>query len=186
MSAVFSVLHVCAGNTCRSPMSERILDGLTGEAVYNHSAGISSRHEGESMNAASARELEDRGFEPAGHLARHIDRAQVASSDLILVATVAHREYIAERFPEAVDRTFPVRQFGRIAEDLLKDEAALPEGDAIARGKALVDSAAERRDAHLEEDLSDPFGLGGAVYSQTADQLEGVLRPVAEALEGRA
>lgn len=195
MSAVFSVLHVCTGNICRSPMSERILDGLTGEEVYNHGAGISSYHEGDAMSADSARELEDRGFESAGHLARHIDRAQVEGSDLILVATAVHREYIAERFPEAVDRTFLVRQFGRIVEDLLKrrgdsaqpeSAAVLPGGDAVARGRALVALADERRGDHPEDDLSDPWGLSRAVYSQIADQLEDALQPVAEALEGRA
>lgn len=191
MSTVFSVLHVCTGNICRSPMSERILDGLTGEEVYNHGAGISSYHEGDSMSADSARELEDRGFEPAGHLARHIDRAQVEGSDLILVATAVHREYIAERFPEAVDRTFLVRQFGRIVEDLLKRGGegtgpALPGGDAVARGRALVALADEHRGDHPEDDLSDPWGLSRAVYSQIADQLEDALQPFAEALEGRA
>lgn len=188
MSSPFTVLHVCTGNICRSPMSERILDGLTGDDVLNHGSGISAYHEGEAMERKSALELEERGFDPAGHRARHIDRAQVASADLILVATVTHREYIAERFPEAVDKTFLVRQFGRITEDLLAREgnAALPEGEAAVRGKALVALAAERREQYPEDDLSDPWGLSRAVYSQIADQLEDALEPVADALEGDA
>ncbi len=99
-----------------------------------------------------------------------------------------HREYIAERFPEAVDKTFLVRQFGRITEDLLKREgnAALPGDDAVTRGKALVALAGERRGDHPEDDLSDPWGLSRAVYSQIADQLEDALEPVADALEGDA
>ncbi|WP_026922403.1 arsenate reductase/protein-tyrosine-phosphatase family protein [Glycomyces arizonensis] len=183
MSAVFSVLHVCTGNICRSPMSERILDGLTGDDVFNHGAGISSYHEGDPMEPNAARELEDRGFEPGGHRARHIDRAQVEGSDLILVATATHREYIAERFPEAADRTFLVRQFGHIAAGA-SDE--LPDGDAVARGKALVALAAKRRADHPEADLSDPWGLSRAVYSEIADQLEDALEPVADALDGDA
>lgn len=184
MSPPFTVLHVCTGNICRSPMSERILDGLTGDDVLNHGSGISDYHEGAAMEPESALELEERGFDPAGHRARHIDRAQVESADLILVATAVHREYIAERFPEAVGKTFLVRQFGRITEDLLKGEAALPGGDAVARGQALVALAAERRGDHPEDDLSDPWGLSRAVYSQIADQLEDALEPVADALEG--
>ena len=103
MSAPFAVLHVCTGNICRSPMSERILDGLTGDDVFNHGAGISAFHEGDPMHANSTRELEDRGFDAGGYRARHIEREHVEASDLILVATVTHREYIADRFPEAGD-----------------------------------------------------------------------------------
>ncbi|WP_026929522.1 hypothetical protein [Glycomyces tenuis] len=184
-AAPFTILHVCTGNICRSPMSERILDGLTGDDVLNHGAGISSYHEGDPMEADAAHELEERGFEPGGHRARHIDRAHVESSDLILVATAVHREYIAERFPEAEDRTFLVRQFGRIVGDILERGAAeLPDGDAAARGRALVALASKRRGDHPEDELSDPWGLSRAVYSQIADQLEDALEPVADALEG--
>ncbi|GAB3644785.1 low molecular weight phosphatase family protein [Glycomyces tarimensis] len=181
MSAPFTVLHVCTGNICRSPMSERILDGLTGDDVYNHGAGISAYHEGEPMQENSVREMDDRGFASEGHSARHIEREHVEASDLILVATAAHIEYIADRFPEAAGKTFLVRQFGQIAADAA---AELPEGDATVRGKAVVAVAAERRGDYPEEDLSDPWGLGRRVYSQIADQLEDALEPVADALDG--
>lgn len=179
---MFCVLHVCTGNICRSPMSERILDGLTGGDVFNHGAGTSAYHEGESMQTNSRLELADRGFEPDGHGARRIDRAQVESSDLILVATSGHFDYIADRFPEALERTFLVRQFGKIAADVI---AELPDGDPSARGKALVAAAAERRGDYNETDLSDPWGLGRSSYAVIADQLVEALEPVAEALEGR-
>lgn len=186
MTAPFTVLHVCTGNICRSPMSERILDGLTGDDVLNHGSGISGYHQGDPMEPEAAHELDERGFESRGHRARHIDRAQTESADLILVATTAHREYIAERFAEAVGKTFTVRQFGRIAADVLAGAAAaeLPVGDAAIRGKALVALAAERRDDYPEIELADPWGLGRAVFSQVADQLEDALEPVAEALDG--
>lgn len=179
MSDPFTVLHVCTGNICRSPMSERILDGLTGDDVYNHGAGISNYHDGDPMQANSVAELTDRGFDAEGHRARHIDRAQVESSDLILVATTGHIEYIADRFPEAVDKTFLVRQFGKIAADVA---AELHDGDSAARGKSLVAEAAKRRGEYAETDLSDPWGLGRETYAVIADQLVEALEPVADAL----
>lgn len=179
MSAPFSVLHVCTGNICRSPMSERILDGLTGEDVHNHGAGISAFHEGENMEPNSMDELESRGYEFGGHRARRLVRAHVESSDLILVATTGHLEYIAERFPEAVGRTFLVRSLGRAAADLLPD---LSSGDAATRGKALAAAADERRGDYDAINLSDPWGRSRAVYGSIADQLEDALRPVAAVL----
>ena len=181
MSGVFSVLHVCTGNICRSPMSERILDGLTGDEVFNHGAGTGGWHEGEDMQPNSRLELADRGFDPAGHRARRLGREHIESSDLILVATAGHLEHIADRFPDAFDRTFLVRQFGPIAADLA---AELPRGGADLRGRVLVERAAKLRAEYRAPDLADPWGMDRGVYGEIADQLVEALEPVAEALEG--
>ena len=162
-------------------MSERILDGLTGADVFNHGAGTSGFHDGDPMQANSARELEERGFDAEGHRARGIERAHVESADLILVATSGHLADLAERFPEAAHRTFLVRQFGLIAADAA---AELPEGDAAVRGKVLIALAAERRGGYPAEDLADPWGLSRREYARIADQLEDALEPVADALDG--
>lgn len=182
MTAPFTVLHVCTGNICRSPMSERILAGLTGEDVLNHGAGISAFHEGENMQDNAMIELESRGFDPAEHRARHLLREHVEASDLILVATTGHLEFLAERFPESSAKAFLVRSFGAMAADLA---ASLPDGGTDVRGKALVDAADARRGAYDELDLADPWGMRQTVYAQIADQLEDALRPVAAALEAR-
>jgi protein-tyrosine phosphatase len=182
VSTPFSVLHVCTGNICRSPMSERILDGLTGEDVFNHGAGISSFHDGQGMHSTSMDELESRGYDYEGFKARHIERAHVEASDLILVATTGHLEFIADRFPEATGKSFLVRQFGRIAADLLP---GLPDGDVLTRGRALVAAAEGRRGDYDELNLSDPWGRHRGAFSQVAAQLEDALKAVATALEGR-
>ncbi|MFC4335697.1 arsenate reductase/protein-tyrosine-phosphatase family protein [Salininema proteolyticum] len=175
---LLTVLHVCTGNICRSPMSERILDGLTGDDVYNHGAGTSPYHEGEDMQANSHAQLEERGYDVRRHHARALDRAAVEMSDLILVATDGHREFIASNFPEALDRTFLVRQIGAAAEGL-----RAPAGDAKARAKALMEHA--RSAGNGEENLADPWGLGMATYERIADQLETALKPVARVLDTR-
>jgi len=38
--ARLSILFLCIGNTCRSPMAEAIARGLGGERVAAHSAGL--------------------------------------------------------------------------------------------------------------------------------------------------
>lgn len=181
MTAPFTVLHVCTGNICRSPMSERMLDGLTGDDVLNHGAGISSFHSGEGMYPASMDELEARGYDFASFRARQLEREHVEASDLVLAATTGHLEYIAERFPEAVAKSFLVRSFGRVAADVAPE---LPDGDAILRGKALVALAEERRGDYDEINLTDPWGANRRVYSQIADQLEESITAIAKALEG--
>jgi protein-tyrosine phosphatase len=178
----FSVLHVCTGNICRSPLSERILAGLTGEDVFNHGAGISAYHDGEGMHATSREELVSRGYDAERFTARRLERAHVEASDLILVATTEHQAYIADRFPEATGKTFLVRPFGTMAADVL---AELPDGDIMTRGKALVAAADERRRGYEEIDLADPWGMRRDAFTEVASQLEDALKAVATALEGR-
>ena len=86
----FTVLHVCVGNICRSPMAERLLalalrrrvgDGV--EKLYlSHGAGTGAWHVGEPMNAPAARELFNRGADNAGFRARRIGGDLIDMSDL--------------------------------------------------------------------------------------------------------
>ena len=72
--APFTVLHVCMGNICRSPMAERLLaravhdrvpDGPE-QLVRSVSAGTGGWHEGEEMNPPAARQVSARGGSPDG------------------------------------------------------------------------------------------------------------------------
>lgn len=189
----FSVLHVCMGNICRSPMAERLLmlrvAQRAGEdaddLLYSNSCGIGQWHVGERMNQPAARELRSRGGSDAGFAARHIARDLVESADLILTATSEQYEYIAETFADALPRTFLVRHFGRIIADL--DPRVLPVSDGSpaavhARGVALVALADKLRDTEPAEDLDDPWGESPAVFTRIGDEIDEALAPVVAAL----
>jgi len=67
-----TVLHVCMGNICRSPMAERLmrhrLDEAFGTAaaeVRCAGAGTYGGHAGEGMNPPAARVLTERGVDPS-------------------------------------------------------------------------------------------------------------------------
>ncbi|WP_025273862.1 low molecular weight phosphatase family protein [Haloglycomyces albus] len=180
ISEPFTVLHVCTGNICRSPLSERIFDHLTSDAVYNHGAGTSAFHEGEDMQSNSARILAERGYDDRRHYSRPLERDSVEISDLILVATDGHREFIADRFPEALDRTMLVRHMGAIAARYGSD--VVQRGDGLQDRLKLLLSHADDTDVPAEN-LADPWGLGRRVYDQIADELETALYPLAKALE---
>lgn len=189
----FTVLHVCMGNICRSPLAERLLilrvAQLAGDdaddLLYSHSCGIGQWHVGEKMNQPAARELRSRGGSDAGFTARHIARDLVESSDVILTATDEQYEYIAETFGDALPRTFLVRHFGRIAASI--DPETLPVSDGSpaqvhARGLALVAEADKRRDTAQAEDLDDPWGESPAVFTRIGDEIDEALAPMVAAL----
>lgn len=98
-----SVLVVCVGNICRSPVGERVLS----QALPNlkiGSAGLQAMvgYPADSVTAEAARQ---HGIDLDGHVAQMLTPALGAKHDLILVMERAHRREIGERFPELAGRT---------------------------------------------------------------------------------
>ncbi|MEV4760597.1 phosphotyrosine protein phosphatase [Micromonospora sp. NPDC049559] len=211
----FTVLHVCMGNICRSPMAERLLalavlrrvERLAGEGgpaggapggtepadlaetlVHSHSAGTGGWHAGEEMNPPAARQVQRRGGDVTGFLARKLRSDQIDAADLVLTATADQQEYVLALRPDAADRTFVLGEFGRLLAAL--DPAALPPAEptpeeVYARGVALVAAAAAARQGESPlpgDDLDDPWGRGDQCFTRVADEIETTVQPLAAVL----
>lgn len=93
-----SILVVCTGNICRSPMGERLLrQQLPGRQVT--SAGIFGL-EGCPADAAAQAVAWRHGISLEGHVARKVTRSLLQKSDLILVMEPKHLRFIATMAPE--------------------------------------------------------------------------------------
>lgn len=98
-----SVLVVCLGNICRSPLGERIL----GQALPNiavHSAGlaavVNASADTDSMHTAN-----EIGVDLSSHVARQLTLDIGAAYDLILVMEPSHKTEIFKRFSSLSGRT---------------------------------------------------------------------------------
>ncbi|MEU4714713.1 phosphotyrosine protein phosphatase [Micromonospora purpureochromogenes] len=198
----FTVLHVCMGNICRSPMAERLLMlavrerlGRLGvdptrsdELLHSHSAGTGGWHAGEEMNPPAARQVLSRGGDVDGFAARKLRSDLIDAADLVLTATADQQEYVVALRPDAAARTFVLGEFGRLLG--LVDAAALPPAEATgeavyARGVALVaaaDAARQGAPALHSDDLDDPWGRGDQCFSRVADEIEESVHPITAAL----
>lgn len=189
----FTVLHVCMGNICRSPMAERLLAhevraaGGSDELVHSHSAGTGGWHEGEEMNPPAARQVKARGADPGDFAARKLRADHIDVADLILTATADQAEYVTALRPDAAGRTFVLGEFGRLLSAV--DLGSLPAGGSPQavhdRGVALVASVDDARgeaSPRSEDDLDDPWGRGDQTFSRVADEIEATVRPLAAAL----
>ncbi|MGQ9707323.1 MAG: arsenate reductase/protein-tyrosine-phosphatase family protein [bacterium] len=95
----FSVLVVCTGNSCRSPIAAGILNAkLKGMPVLVGSAGVAAPvgRQATGFAIAVAREL---GVDIAGHRARQVEKDMIEQADLILVMEDGHRKWILEMVP---------------------------------------------------------------------------------------
>jgi protein-tyrosine phosphatase len=188
----FTILHVCMGNICRSPMAERLtVLALGSDLVHSHSVGTGGWHVGDSMDGAAARQVRSRGGVADTFRARRIAAEHVDASDLILTATAEQLDYVLEMRPDAADRTFVLGEFGRLlaSVDLSLLPSAGSDPNAVyARGVALVAAVAAVRDGRpprVDDDLDDPWGRADRFFARVADQIEATVHPLAEALLGR-
>ncbi len=199
----FTILHVCMGNICRSPMAERLLAAALrkriGDAVEqwyrNHGAGTGGWHVGEPMADGAARQVAARGGDPSAFVARRISGDVIDASDLILTATAEQVSYVLDLRADAAPRTFALGEIGRLLARL--DLSALPNTDdprsAYARGLALVaaldaarsDGRGGRLPAIAADSVPDPYGMPDRVFARTADRIEAAVLPLAEALSGQ-
>ena len=188
----FTVLQVCTGNICRSPMAERIMRaeidrrwGSEATEFVVRGAGTYGGHAGQPMHPPAARVLGELGYNPAGFTAAWLQEPDVKSADLILTATADHRRQVLGLEPRALRRTFTLRELARLVADVPAE--ALPPGTAVERLRALVDRAVDRRAIYPPphrgaDDIDDPFDQHLDIYRNTVREIHAavatILRPL--------
>ena len=100
----FSILFVCTGNTCRSPMAEafarRAAESLALNGLGVGSAGVAAL-DGEPASPGARRAMEACGLPLEAHRARRLTPALAAEAGLILTMTEAHARAVEQIAPGA-------------------------------------------------------------------------------------
>jgi protein-tyrosine phosphatase len=99
MSAKKTIIFVCTGNVCRSPMAaglfyDKLLREEAASSVRVRSAGTWAL-EGQPASAYALQVMAERDLDISGHHGRNLTQADVDGADLILVMTLRHKEAIA-------------------------------------------------------------------------------------------
>ena len=106
-----SILVVCLGNRCRSPMAADLLrQALPGCSIS--SAGLAPPV-GAGADPRVIRLLAKEGLDLAPHRARELDAAMVAGADLVLVMDSEQRAWLEDLYPDARGKTYRLCEAGQ-------------------------------------------------------------------------
>jgi glycine hydroxymethyltransferase len=112
MPALKSILFVCTGNVCRSPMAEGLFRHATKEAGgwSVASAGLNAGR-GQPPSPDAVRALRELGIDIGHYRSQPVTEELVHDADFIFAMTRGHLEMLAILFPEAAEKTFLLREF---------------------------------------------------------------------------
>lgn len=141
-----TILFVCAGNTCRSPLAAALATrelARTGQAATAASAGIQAMDDAPATEPAMQVAAEI-GLDLRAHRARLLTRPMVLEADRILVMDERQRAFIRVLAPEAMDRVHVLREYATAGAD--------------------------------RQGVADPFGGDLPTYRRARDELEDLVR----------
>jgi protein-tyrosine phosphatase len=110
---VKSILVVCEGNICRSPMAQGLFAAALPQ-IEVRSAGLSALS-GMPADETAVRLMRGRDIDITAHRAAQITRELCSRSDLVVVMSTEQRRRLEEMYPFACGRTF------RLAESSKRD-----------------------------------------------------------------
>lgn len=149
---IYSVLFVCTGNMCRSPIAEGLLKkkinddapGEIREKIFVQSCGIYA-YEGNKPSENSVKVSLQNMVDISLIRSKPINRVLVEQSDLILALSIDHLNFILENFPSARNKTSLLKTYGK------------------EKGIAIADS------------IPDPMGFSMEFYVKTFTEIQNAI-----------
>jgi len=143
-----TLVFVCTGNICRSPMAEGLLKARLSpeEDIKVLSAGLAAADGAPPSENATA-VMNELDIDISGQTSQLLTAELVDQADFLFVMTYSHLDHILMLYPQASEKTFLVRQF-------LEDETL------------------------LHRDISDPIGQSRDVYRRCRDEIRDALDSV--------
>jgi protein-tyrosine phosphatase len=166
-------------------MAEAILKDLaarSGKPLEIRSAGVAAAN-GTPISAHAAETLRRRKLEQPGP-STALTADEVLWANVILTMTSGHKRAILERYPEALSKTYTLKEYALRGDPVMDDVAEAERLYSEWQVKQLLGHPlTDEEKARLFElqrripnfDIGDPFGGPLSLYERTADEIEDIL-----------
>jgi len=140
-----TILFICTGNICRSPMAEGLMDQL----IKGHddlrclSAGVGAV-DGQPPSRAAVEVMAELGVDISHHSSLALRPGLVDQATVIFTMTQQHRDVLHALYPESAEKIY-----------VLQELQSLVPGESV--------------------DVADPIGMSVEVYRRTRDQIRAAL-----------
>jgi len=180
-----SILVVCTGNICRSPMAEGFLRDALDRRLGDRRPGVSSAGtagwEGAPAMPESVDAAQGFGVDISQHRGRRITIDMARDADLLLCMASEHRDMIGSAAPDLVDRAFTLKELVRLL------EARASGGDEGLMARVRAADEARRASAMApsrDDDVADPLGQPPEAYRAIAWELHDLIDRLVDGLYG--
>jgi len=181
-----SILVVCTGNICRSPMAEGFLRDALGRRLGEGAPDVSSAGtagwEGSPAMPESVDAAGEFDVDISGHRGRRLTIEMARGADLLLCMATEHRDAIDSAARDLGERTFTLKELVRLLE--VEPPDSVDEGFAVRLHAA---DAARRSGAvppSRDDDIADPLGQPPEAYRAIAWELHGWIGRLVDGLYG--
>jgi protein-tyrosine phosphatase len=168
-----SILVVCTGNICRSPMAEGFLRAALATRLGDDAPLVSSAGtmglEGYGATPEGIEAAGELGADISDHVARRLTVPMAEAAALILCMASDHRALVTGASPALSGRTFTLKELVRLLETLpaaraVDLDARLGAAEGARRAGAVPPSS--------DDDIADPLGQPFEAYRAIAWELD--------------
>lgn len=107
------VMFICTGNICRSAMAHAMLEKKVTEEKRNievYSCGLFAEN-GDLPTKEAIEVMKEYNVDLTKHRATNIRNSNIENMDVILCATVAHKNNVLVMYPELKERVFTMKEY---------------------------------------------------------------------------